>query len=266
MSREIIKRILNEQTDHRLSLDYLKKKDSGFPKYILDVIKKVYPENWGQIKDTLCETLPGFLDIYPVAEGQRWSILNFFDTNHRVIKKLLEEFHYHGKDYEKNYEGFKIWMDENKERLFGPGSRILEDMMRNNFETFKMGWHLEDKVVEIMNEKEGIDPDDVERYCIGSIRDRIDSIDFSINGVNFQVKPATYTKKVIDPIDPSYKFWMVATSGMKNYQRSRDLDYIVYSNGKDYVIFPNEDYSVTDGGKTVKHFKNPVTLIKPLLG
>jgi hypothetical protein len=265
MNREIIKRILKEATDYRLSVDFLKKKNSGYPQFILDTIKKVYPNNWGQINDEFCETLPGFLDIYPVAEGQRWSILNFFDTNHRVIKKLLDEYHYGTTGTERSYENFKKWVDENREKLFGEGSRVLEDMMRNNFETFKYGWHLEDKVIEIMEQKEGIDPNQVQRYCIGSVKDRIEGIDFSIGNVGFQVKPATYTKKITDSKNPNKLSWRVGTSAMKNYQLYRNLNYIIYSNGKDYIIFPNRNYSVTDGGKTVIHDEKPLLKINDLL-
>ena len=67
-------------------VSYLKKNESGVPKTILDTLKEIYPNNWGRINQPDCETLDGVIDIFPAVPGERWSILNFFDTNPGVIK------------------------------------------------------------------------------------------------------------------------------------------------------------------------------------
>ena len=40
------------------------------------------------------------------------------------------------------------------------------------------------------------------------------------------------------------------------YQRKKEIDYILYSNGKSIAVFPNKNYKVSNDGKTVTHYEN----------
>jgi len=236
---------------NNLSIQFLKTKNSRTPETILNTLKSIYPNNWGKINDGECQTLDGVIDVFPAIEGERWSILNFFDTNPGVIKILLEE--YQKENREQSVDDFNQWISENGEMLFGEDSPILENLIKRNLQSFEKGWKLEDDVVDIIKNKFGLTDDQINRYCLGSIQDRVHSIDFSVNGKTFQVKPASKTFKGEKGIE-------VKTYGMRDwYKNKKQLDYILYSDGKNIIIFPNSNYVVTDNGNKVIHYLNPVS-------
>lgn len=235
----------------QLTVPYLKTKNSGVPQTILDTLKSIYPNNWGSINDGDCQTLDGVIDVFPAIEGERWSILNFFDTNPGVIKILLEE--YQKEKRAESVEDFNNWIRESGEKLFGENSQILQDLIKRNLQSFEKGWKLEDEAVDIIKTKFNLTDDQIIRYCLGSINDRVNSIDFSVNGKTFQVKPASKTSKGEKGIE-------VNTYGMRDwYKDKKKLDYILYSNGKDILIFPNSSYVVTNNGNKVIHYANPIS-------
>jgi hypothetical protein len=233
-------------------VSYLKKNESGVPKTILDTLKEIYPNNWGRINQPDCETLDGVIDIFPAVEGERWSILNFFDTNPGVIKILIEE--YKKENRNESTDDFKSWIKENGKKLFGESSDILKKLIKTNIRSFDSGSKTEDTFMRLVKQKFGLEDKDVVRYCLGSIKDRVDSIDFSIKGKTFQVKPADKTFKTDNGIG-------VYTFGMKkSYMYKRNLDYIVYVNNKldSFIIFPNSNYSVDKTGRETIHNSLPV--------
>ena len=240
-----------ETSTGNLDVSSLKKNESGVPKTILNTLKEVYPNNWGRINQPDCETLDGVIDIFPAVEGERWSILNFFDTNPGVIKILLEE--YKKEKRKESIDDFKSWIKENGKKLFGESSDILKKLIKTNIRSFDSGSKTEDTFMRLVKQKFGLEDKDVVRYCLGSIKDRVDSIDFSIKGKTFQVKPADKTFKIDDGIG-------VYTFGMKDwYKYKRNLDYIVYVNNKldSFIIFPNSNYSVDKTGMKTIH-KSPI--------
>ncbi len=248
--KAIIKKVLFEEFDERLNVNFLRKKNSGFPTFILDILKKTYPKNWGKINNEYCKTSDGVIDIFPVKPGERWSILNFFDTNPGVIEILLQEYDLQV-DGSKTFEGFKEWITDNSEEIFGKNSDLLKRLIQRNMRSFKSGWDLEDAVVELIKKKDGLTDEDILRSCIGSEKDRFQSIDFEINGKTYQVKPSEKTQKV-ETQDGFY--YIVDTYGMKNYRSKTSLDYIIYSNGSNFIVFPNSNYWVSDDGKQAKHY------------
>ena len=241
-----------ETSTGNLDVSSLKKNESGVPKTILNTLKEVYPNNWGRINQPDCETLDGVIDIFPAVEGERWSILNFFDTNPGVIKILIEE--YKKEKRKESIDDFKSWIQENGEKLFGESSDILKKLIKTNIRSFESGSKTEDTFMRLVKQKFGLEDKDVVRYCLGSIKDRVDSIDFSIKGKTFQVKPADKTFKTDKGIG-------VYTFGMKDwYKYKKNLDYIVYVNNNidSFIIFPNSDYSVNKTGRETIHNSSPV--------
>jgi hypothetical protein len=241
-----------ETSTGNLDVSSLKKNESGVPKTILNTLKEVYPNNWGRINQPDCKTLDGVIDIFPAVEGERWSILNFFDTNPGVIKILLEE--YKKEKRKESIDDFKSWIKENGKKLFGESSDILKKLIKTNIRSFESGSKTEDTFMRLVKQKFGLDDKDVVRYCLGSIKDRVDSIDFSIKGKTFQVKPADKTFKTEKGIG-------VYTFGMKDwYKYKKNLDYIVYVNNNidSFIIFPNSDYSVNKTGRETIHNSSPV--------
>jgi len=243
------------QSTGKLSVPYLKTKKSKTPETILNTLKEIYPNNWGKIDDGDCQTLDGVIDIYPAIEGERWSILNFFDTNPGVIKIILDE--YRKENREESVDDFNSWINENGEKLFGKDSAILQQLIKRNKQSFESGWKLEDNVVDIIKSKFNITDEDIIRYCLGSIVDRVGSIDARIKGKGFQIKPAGKTERMEDG---SIK--VSNTHNMRDWYKNKlrnGLDYILYSNGKSVIIFPNSNYTVNKNGSEVIHYTKPVS-------
>tara|TARA_R110000772_G_scaffold265010_1_gene386048 strand:- start:70 stop:1221 length:1152 start_codon:yes stop_codon:yes gene_type:complete len=239
-----------------LSVNLLKTKKSGIPQHILDTLKDVYPNNWGRISEPGCETLDGVIDVFPAIEGERWSILNFFDTNPGVIKILVDK--YKDENETNTLDGFKQWLTDNKYELFGKDSELLASLVKRNRRSFESGWETESKVINRIKElSPSLKDEDIIQYCLGSIRDRIDSIDVSIKGKGYQIKPLSK----IEPLDDGS--FSVTTYGMKDWYKNKvssGLNYILYSNGKDIVVFHNKNYKVdySSGGKKVIHYDKPI--------
>jgi hypothetical protein len=123
----------NEIIDNPLSdinQAYFKKNISGVPQTILDSIKSVYPSNWGKIDEEGCKTGEGLLDIETVGVGQRWSIMNYFDTNPKVIYILTNEFLNDHNNFTIN--DFKNWIRRESKKLFGENSDVLKQMVSVN--------------------------------------------------------------------------------------------------------------------------------------
>ena len=242
----------DKRKSENLSVNTLKTKASGIPQLILDILKDVYPNNWGKISEPDCQTLEGVIDIFPAMEGERWSILNFFDTNPGVIRILVEK--YQDENDEVTLEGFKDYLRENKEELFGKESPILQSLVKRNLQSFERGWKTEAEVIDIVKrENPTLTDEDISQYCLGSIEDRVSGVDFKVKGKGYQTKPASKMERLKNG------GVRVQTYGMRDwYQRKKEIDYILYSNGKSIAVFPNKNYKVSNDGKTVTHYENMV--------
>ena len=236
--------------NENLNVNTLKTKASGIPQLILDVLKEVYPNNWGKISEPDCQTLEGVIDIFPAMEGERWSILNFFDTNPGVIRILVEK--YQDENDEVTLEGFKDFLRDNKEELFGKDSPILQSLVKRNLQSFERGWKTEAEVIDIVKrENPTLTDEDISQYCLGSVEDRVSGVDFKVKGKGYQTKPASKMERLKNG------GVRVQTYGMRDwYQRKKEIDYILYSNGKSIAVFPNKNYKVSNDGKTVTHYEN----------
>lgn len=251
-SAEKLREKEDDKKSSNLNVADLKKKTSGVPDTILKALKDVYPNNWGRINEPNCETLDGVIDIFPAILGERWSILNFFDTNPGVIKLLLEK--YSGESTIQTLEGFKEWIIDNKESLFGENSEFLLSLINKNLQSFERGWELESNVIDIIKRNNpSLKNENITQYCLGSIKDRVSSIDVTINGKGYQIKPSTKMERQKNGSIKVYTFQM--RDWYKNKKRD-GLDYIIYSNGKNIAVFPNENYWVSKDGKTAVHYTN----------
>ena len=238
--------------NENLNVNELKKKQSGGPETILQALKETYPNNWGKISEPDCETLEGVLDIFPAIPDERWSILNFFDTNPGVIKLLVNR--YMDENDNQTQEGFKEWILENKEELFRDDTSFLQDLVKRNQQSFEKGWKLESEVIDIIKrENPSLKDEDFIQYCLGSVKDRVSGVDFKVNGKGFQTKPASEMKRGIKGEI------RVSTYGMRDwYKRKPEIDYIIYSDGKNIAVFPNKRYWVSDDGETAVHYEKMV--------
>ena len=228
---------------------FMRKNVSGVPKTILKSIKMANPNNWGSINDEFCQTDEGILDIFPVNENGRWSILNYFDTNPRVIMKLTQE--YLSKNPKFNLDNFKEWLVESHNLLFNENSNILKNLVKENLKSFRGGSKTEQFAVNHLVDKFNIDPANINSFCEGSIEDRYNARDLvvDLNGQKkyFQVKP-------LRKFSPDG----VSTYGMKDWYKRKPIDYIAYVSPTEMIIFPNQRYKVIKNGQLVLHYLQPI--------
>lgn len=249
----------NEIIDNPLSdinQAFFKKNISGIPQTILDSIKSVYPSNWGKIDDENCKTGEGLLDVETVGDGQRWSIMNYFDTNPKVIYILVNEFLNDHNNFTIN--DFKNWIRRESKKLFGENSDVLRQMVLVNKKSLESGLKTEEQAIKHLINKFGVSPEKIVQYCSGSEDDRKLSRDikFTVNDKDYyiQVKPLSSISKVNDRYD-------VSTRGMKDSYKTynqKTVDYIGYADKNDLVLFPNKQYSTQENGRKVIHYLEPI--------
>ena len=240
----------------------LRKKENGIPDLILTLLEREFKSNWGKIDDGDCQTDYGVLDIFPAVQGERWSILNFFDTNPRVYKVLTQEYIKTGNDF--TLENFKSWLDNNSNFLFGKNSQLLNKMVKENLTSFNSGSKTEDVAVQHLINMYGIPEEDITAFCLGSIEDRENSRDIKIKmgsrDVYLQVKPlirfSEHTNK------KGKTRYMVYTNNMRYWYKWKPIDYIAYVANNNMYLFPNKGYKVSKNGVMVHHFLPPVETLE----
>jgi hypothetical protein len=196
------------------------------------------------------------LDIETIGEGQRWSIMNYFDTNPKVINILTNEFLNEYNNFTIN--DFKNWIKRESKELFGENSPILDRMVQVNRQSLTSGLKTEDYALKHLIDKFGVSPENIVQYCFGSNEDRINSRDikFTVNGKDYyiQVKPLKSVNNVNDRYD-------VSTRGMSDRYKmynQKTVDYIGYANKNELILFPNKQYSTQENGGKVIHYVNPI--------
>ena len=258
-------KIKGELETHEIKLDenFLKKKVSGFPKFITDTLTNLYPNNLGNNSFIdgvgICNSEVGLINIEGTnVPNQTWSILNYFDTNPMVIKKLIE-WYMHGVfdnshiPDEVTISKFEEWVTTNKEKLFKGGDR-LKELVGLNIKSYTSGTKTENLTIQkLIDAPFNIDPSKIKQFCSGSNQDRYDGKDVEITtptGIKYgQIKPLTWSK-----FNEETNEYVVNTYQMKNY-KSKQLDYIIFTNTNDILIFDNKNYKVEDNHFAI--FKNP---------
>jgi hypothetical protein len=108
----------------------------------------------------------------------------------------------------------------------------------------------------ILVNKYGVLPSEIKKYCVGSQMDRDESVDISVRGKNYQIKPLTY---ITEKNNGSFE---VKTYQMRDWYKYKPLlDYILYSDGYKIYIFENKNYSVSDYLSVVTHYNSPISTL-----
>jgi hypothetical protein len=266
-------KIESELESHELvlSAELLKKSNSKFPQFMLDTLYELYPNNIGKnsfiVGKGICNSEDGLIDIPNTnVPGQTWSILNYFDTNPMVIKKLIEWFMHGVFDNMEtpkmvSNEKFKEWIKNNSSSLFKDGE-YLEELVNINLQSYKSGERTENLAIKKLTESPfNINRKNIKQYCSGSKQDRIDGKDIEITtteGVRYaQIKPLTSINVDVDEITKEYE---VYTYHMKNYKK-KPIQYIIFVNSKNILIFNNKNYKL-EGTSLVKFTEAPLSKLK----
>jgi len=256
-----------------LNSNELKKMDSGFPQFMSDTLYKLYPNNIGKNSyidgDGICNSENGLINISNTnVPGQTWSILNYFDTNPMVIKKLIEwfmdgVFSDESPTIVSNKE-FNKWIENNKELLFKEGE-YLNKLVNINLQSYISGTKTEETTINNLNGKtlNNNKIKKINQYCSGSLSDRNQSKDIEIifesGELHYaQIKPLTSYKVNVIKTPPDKKTieYVINTYQMKNY-KSKPIQYIIFTNNntKDMLIFENKNYTIQENNNSVI-FKN----------
>lgn len=245
------KQDLQSSNDDYLKVQYLKKNESGVPQLITNILKSIY-EPLGMWGENSCEDKNiidssqrgvGVINIYPVDNISNWSILNFFDTNYKVIGELLDMYIKYSENKNTTIDNFKDWLDFNKLEIFGPDSKHLSTLVELNRTVLESGLEREKRAIELFKDKRGIPKNSnlIKTQCLGNLDDRRSGVDFTYKGVGFQIKPYySYTS------DTRHNHLIIKTKGMKNYIWSKKLDYILFikDHSDDLIIIQNKNYKI----------------------
>ena len=132
--------------------------------------------------------------------------------------------------------------------LFQNDKKFTQTLVDRQWESIESGLKLErDSVNSFFNV---VNPSNIKFYPHGSIMDRWNGVDVTVDGSNYQIKPLI-SYKIIDGME-----YVITTYGMRDYKDKNKVDYIAYSNEKEVLIFKNTDYSVVSKNKVI-HKKSP---------
>jgi hypothetical protein len=249
--RERIKILLESYTPSR-----------GLPSLIRHQLKLIYKplELWGKAPDPNdnCQTNYGVINIFPHSENDKWSVLNRFDTNF-IVKKRLEFL------YAKNNKktlvpiSFESWIEENRNDLFGPDGKYTEELVDLNMYTIMIGNENEDYAVGVLKEK--FPNTKIIRYCSGDFRDTRLGIDIRVEHetrpFNVQVKPLENVSAYLDP-EGNIFFEVTCNLDVSKYsEKNVNVFMIVNSITKQFILFKNKKDKITQIENNLIRFYEP---------
>jgi hypothetical protein len=178
----------------------------------------------------------GIVDIYTIGEKTghdqvRWSILNFFDTNRILKRKILEDLK--KLEYDGDVmDGIRILLTDHTK---------LNNYINIVWNTIKKGFAAENLFVKKLTDK------GYEVIYTGEPGTKIDKrsgVDVIVNGSSTQVKHADS----VFPLGREGKFYRVMVKGPKmyGYKNKSHVRFIVFyvTDEDKFYIFPNSGYSL----------------------
>jgi hypothetical protein len=220
------------------------------------------------VKDDKCKTNRGVINFKGIKYGvnnsliSNWSILNYFNTNSKVIGYLLRIYMKENgltlqnftNNFSKETKGFLDWLQINQNEYFGPESIHLDELERLNLTTLTSGIEREQMAVRILLKIHNIGEEGITEYCPGSIEDTRYGRDLKINNEDlyYQIKPLNGVMRETE------KGYEIPTHSMKKYGNTVDRLMFISQKGN-YYIFSNSDYEVSKNGDFIT-FKNPPIL------
>jgi hypothetical protein len=220
---------------------------------INNALEIAFKDNW-HIENK--EFTAGVRGIHTIGEktgtSEDWSIMNYFDTKD-TVKALINQ------KWKEEGSGDKIqWLSD----IFKTDKEFMEILLDKQWNSIKSGFKTEGDVIsDILNyfENKKIEVD-VIYYPPGHKTDRYEKIDFTLKPKDkerftIQVKPLRKMEKI-----DGGKI-KIQTYGMSDSYKSKpNLDYIVYGQTPDFLVFKNSNYEVSEDGKTVTHYVKPIEI------
>ena len=208
---------------------------------IKKALELAFPNNWRQRDDIFS---PGLRGIYTIGDkigdkSETWSIMNYFDTKEEIHDLLFLKYMEDGED-----SNIIDWMVN----LFRNDNNFTQLLVDRQWQSIESGLKLERDSVNSFFEV--VNPSSIKYYPHGSIMDRYNGVDVTVDGSNYQIKPLVSYKR------GEGMSYIITTYGMGDYQNKSKVDFIAYANEKEVLIFENSDYSVVSKSKVI-HRKSP---------
>ena len=208
---------------------------------IKKALELAFPNNWSQRDDIFS---PGLRGIYTIGDkigdkSETWSIMNYFDTKEEIHDLLFLKYMEDGEDND-----VIDWMVN----LFRNDNNFTQLLVDRQWQSIESGLKLERDSVNSFFEV--VNPSSIQYYPHGSIMDRYNGVDVTVDGSNYQIKPLVSYKR------GEGMSYIITTYGMKDYKDKRKVDFIAYANEKEVLIFENSDYSVLSKNNVI-HRKSP---------
>jgi len=255
--------ILVSEKQFELIMEAFAKTQDHIAELIRDLLRQVYQPlgKWGKIQnpDNNCETGEGVIGIYPHLEGEdEWSILNRFDTNSNVRKKMRELYKMENPDADVlDDRKFAKWLEINKEKLFN--GEYTEDLVSINRKTVDKGNENEKFVIEILENYFGGNAK-VKRFCSGDVRDTKKGMDISVEigkkKYFIQVKPFISIDSYIDASEGDTFFQITAFFEPKKYSE-KNVDIFFFVKDREYIAFQNERRKIQQPYANKTNFYEP---------
>ena len=253
-------RVIKEQTTNGLPENEYIVNGRINPKLTQELLSKVYPKCdpeiitdydlskripnacYGKIDSDTCKTGYGVIGG-KYAMSQRggigeWSVLNWFDGNKDISKKILEFYGFLNSEK----SSFKSWMNKMKNALFAEDRKLIQQLLPfiSNPETKKgsldLGITRENTAVDILNSL--YSQSKITRFCDGDLRDKFKGQDMIWNEDNVdkfvQVKPTHDLFKGEENGQPIYVFKSKNKYDVRNIQ----IFAFIY-NRNNYILFNN---------------------------
>jgi hypothetical protein len=221
-------------------------------KEINQALKQAFSDYWTPETDEYTSGIRGIHTIGEKADSDvDWSIMNYFDTKPEV-KNLINQ------KWKEEGSGDKIgWLSS----VFSGAKDFLNKLLNIQWSSIKNGVENEDKalknIIRMLSESEI--EFEYEVYSPGHKKDRYDATDLKLfvagkRPVTIQIKPYSGIEELPNGDTKIY------TYGMKDsYKEKSNLDYILYNNGDNLIMFRNQNYDVIpeSKGREVIHKDRP---------
>jgi hypothetical protein len=252
--------LLNEFFGYRRNTD-------TFPSFIREQLKLIYggTENWGSIDTEYCKTNVGVLNVFPHSEHDKWSILNRFDTNSNVKKRMEEIFLKETGNKTVVNSEFTKWISDNRKALMGPISsdsgKYTPELVDLNEKNIKTGNENEEYSIEVL--KQRFPNSEVERFCSGDIRDTKKGMDLLIKygdkEITVQVKPFQHVKSFISQDGDT--FFEVKSYLDTNKYSTRNVSIFMFVSTSEnrYILFANNKNKISQmRGNIIRFYEPPL--------
>jgi hypothetical protein len=232
---------------------------SKFIRHQLELIYKPLGM-WGRAPNPNddCQTNVGVINIFPHSENDKWSILNRFDTNLKV-KKRLEILFTQNNEQIPSSISFENWIEQNRNDLFGPDGKYTKDLVDLNMDTIINGNKNEEYAVEVL--KQRFPGTNIKRYCSGDIRDTIKGIDIKVEHetrpFNVQVKPIINVNSYSEPDGTTFFEVTCYLDTSKYSEKNVDVFMFVNSKRNHFILFKNKKNKITQIESNLIRFYEP---------